>query len=437
MSDDILAVLQRQSDLSKIKLIGKGGASSVYKAIQQSTAGEKSQIVRVISDIRNHHSIKREKDLLNYLNQFSDFFHFNEIRKVGLYYLQFFDYKSKFNLKQQIKKKGPLSSTSTKTLLVNMISTLDKVHKVGFVHGDIKPTNIVVSAKQYFLIDWTQSIPFLSSFDAEIMVGDKRYSPPERLNGLLDEKSDIYSLGCTLYYALTGKHIYRLDKVEDTNLQLWAQVHHSIHKLNTVPVLWRNLIVWMTQKEPLKRPSLLELQKWLEGGPIPKWVLRSLVESEQAMPADPIAILASENYLYPIFRQALMYEDEGNLSMAFKLYERCALRGYSRAENNLGLMYERGKSVKPSYTMAISMYQRAVKKGNPFAANNLARLSEKGIGMPINLGQAYKLHKFAALRGNLKSQNSLGLMYQKGSGMNVNLSQARFWFDIAATHRNK
>lgn len=437
MSNGVLAVLQQQSDLSKIKLVGKGGYSSVYKVIQQSTKGKNPQAVRVISDISNHHLIKREKDLLNYLNQFPDFLHFNEIRKVGLYYLQFFDYKGKYNLKQQIHKKGPLSSTSTKTLLANMISTLDKVHSVGFVHGDIKPTNIVVSTKQYFLIDWTHSIPYLSSFDTEKMVGDKRYSPPERLNGQLDGKSDVYSLGCTLYYALTGKHIYRLDKVEDTDLQLWAQVHHSVHKLNGLPLLWRNLIVWMTQKDPLKRPGLVELKEWLEGAAIPEWVAKALVKPEKSMPENPIAILADEDYLYPTFKQALLYKEAGDLNMAYKLYESCALRGYSRAENNLGLMYEHGESVRQSYTMASNMYKRAFEKGNPFAANNLARLFEKGLGMPVNLEQAYKLHKFAALRGNLKSQNSLGSMYQNGTGVNTNLSQARFWFAIAATHGKK
>ena len=249
MSDSVLAILEQQADLSKIKLLSEEKSVSVFKVKQNTPEGPRIQIVRVLHNIQNHFVIKREKDLLNYLNQFSEFAHFNEIRKVGFYYLQFFDFAGKLNLKAHIKQKGPLSAEATKDLLANMVSTLEKVHRVGFIHGNIKPSNIVQGKKRFTLVDWSQSIPTLSSFDTESMLGDKRYCPPERLNGEFEEKGDIYSLGCTLYYALTGKHIYRLDKVDKTAEQLWAHVHHSIRKINRLPIFWRYLILWMTQKK--------------------------------------------------------------------------------------------------------------------------------------------------------------------------------------------
>ncbi len=432
MSDSVLTLLEQQPDLSQIKLISTGKSVSVYKVLQKTPDVEHIQVVRVLHNIKNHYAIKREKDLLNYLNQFSEFSRFNEIRKVGFYYLQFFDFSGKRNLQQLIAKKGSLSPKMTKNLLANMISSLEKAHKTGFIHGNIKPSNIIQGKKRFILVDWSQSIPSLSSFDTESILGDKRYCPPERLNGELDEKGDIYALGCTIYYALIGKHIYRLDNIEKTSEQLWAQVHHSIRKINRLPIFWRYLILWMTQKNPHKRPTLEELKSWLVDFTVPKWVRKDSLKVKSDYPEDALSILADEHYLYPIFKQALMYEASGDLETAFNLYENCAFRGYSRAENNIGLMYEHGDPINQSYAMAANMYHHAFEKGNPYAAYNLARLFEGGLGMPINLEQAYKLYKFAALRGHLKAQNALGQLYQQGKGTPKNLFQASFWFGMAA-----
>ncbi|WP_019557342.1 Sel1-like repeat-containing protein kinase family protein [Thiomicrorhabdus arctica] len=432
MSDSVLTLLEQQPDLSQIKLISTGKSVSVFKVLQKTPDVEHIQVVRVLHNIKNHYAIKREKDLLNYLNQFSEFSRFNEIRKVGFYYLQFFDFAGKRNLQQLIAKKGALSPKMTKNLLANMISSLEKAHKTGFIHGNIKPSNIIQGKKRFILVDWSQSIPSLSSFDTESILGDKRYCPPERLNGELDEKGDIYALGCTIYYALIGKHIYRLDNIEKTSEQLWAQVHHSIRKINRLPIFWRYLILWMTQKNPHKRPTLEELKSWLVDFTVPKWVRKDSLKVKSDYPEDALSILADEHYLYPIFKQALMYEASGDLETAFNLYENCAFRGYSRAENNIGLMYEHGDPINQSYAMAANMYHHAFEKGNPYAAYNLARLFEGGLGMPINLEQAYKLYKFAALRGHLKAQNALGQLYQQGKGTPKNLFQASFWFGMAA-----
>jgi len=437
MSNAVLSLLKQQPDLSKITPLGKGAFASVYKVKKATNVSGKKQVVRVIRDISDHQSVKREKDLLNYLNKYPEFVHFNEIRKVGYCYLQFFDFVGKRNLKQEIKKKGAFSAQKTKKLLADMVAILEKVHAVGFIHGDIKPSNIVVSKKRFYLVDWSQSIPSLSSFDTETMVGDKKHCPPERLNGQLEESGDIYSLGCTLYYALTGKNIYRLDKAEDVEKQLWASVHHTVHKMNKLPIFWRYLIFWMTQKDPTKRPGLVELKTWLEDLTVPDWVRKMSVRVDKSYPKDPMTVLADEHYLYPIFKKALACEEEGDLDTAFNLYENGAFRDYSRAENNLGLMYEKGQPVKQSYTMAANMYHQAFEKGNPFAAYNLARLFEKGLGMPANLDYAFKLYRFAAMRGNLKAQNALGVMYLEGRGTAINLAQARSWLGLAANHGSK
>lgn len=434
MSDSVLAIVKEQPDIKKVKLIGSGDFASVYRIKQLTAEGEKTCVVRVTRDIRNHYAIKREKDLLNYLNQFPEFARFNEIRKVGYYYLQFFDYVGKRNLKQCIKKEGVLSDKANKRLLKNMVSILERAGSVGFAHGNIQPDNIVCGDKNYHLVDWSLSIPSLSSFDSESLKGDLSYFPPERLNGQLDEKSDVYLLGCTLYYSITGKHIYRLKSKDEPEKQMWAHAHHTVHKMNKLPIFWRYLIFWMTQKDPAKRPGLVELKTWLKDSTVPDWVRQMSVRAEKTYPEEPLTILADEHFLFPIYKKALECEESGDIETAFNLYENCVFRDYSRAENRLGLMYERGQPVSQSYAMAANMYHQAFEKGNPLAAYNLARLFEQGLGMPVNLKYAFKLYRYAAMRGHLDAQNALAMMYMDGRGVKANMAQARSWLGMAARY---
>lgn len=422
-----------QKDVTDVQDLGRGVFASVFKVEQQRGDNQKTQVVRVLHSIRNHYALKREKDLLQYLNQFTeDFPHFNEIRKDGFHYLQFFDFVGKQTLHKRVNKKGGLPESDVKNLLANMVSTLKHVHGVGFIHADIKPENIVYGNRRYYLVDWSQAMPSLSSFETEVITGDKRYCPPERLNGEYSVSGDIYALGCTLYYALTGKHIYRLDKVPSGFDQLYAHAFHTPRKLNKLPVFWRQLIVWMTLKDPEKRPGLADLASWLDDGHIPDEIRHLKLEAYHDFPKDSLDALANEHYLYALFKKATLHEAAGELETAFNLYENCAFHGYTRAENNLGLMYEKGAPVRQSYIQAMNNYHQAFQKGNPFAALNLARIFEEGLDVDKNFHQAYKLYKFAAMRGNLLAQNKLGECYWHGKGVAVDVVQARYWFGLAA-----
>lgn len=437
MSDELLRLLEEQPDLKKIKPFDSNGHLGFFKVVQKVNGKKRTQSVRVVEDIQNHYAVKREKDVLNYLNQFSEFIHFNEIRKVGFYYLQFFDFVGKKTLAKKVKKKGGLSANKARQLLSDMVAILDKVHHVGFVHGNIQPESIILGKKRAYLADCSHTIPSLSSYETEKLSGELSYCPPERLNGRFDEKSDIYMLGCTLYFALTGKHIYRLKKKDPTSHKLWAHVHHTVHQMNKLPIFWRYLIFWMTQKDPDKRPSLDELRDWIDDVTVPDWVRKMSVRADKSYPKDPLTSLADEHYLYPIYLKAQQHEKNGDLEMAFNLYENGAFRDYSLAENSIGKMYEKGMPVKQSFAMAANMYHQAFQKGHPDAAFNLARFFEKGLGMPANVEHAFKLYRYAALRGHLDAQNALAMMYVEGRGTQKDMAQARSWLGLAANSGSK
>lgn len=426
---------ENQVDITKSKLLQDDSLVSSYKVKQMIEGDSVSRWVRVLHDISNHYAIKREKDLLIYLNQFKDdFVRFDEIRKVQFNYLLFFDFVGKRTLQEKVKKTGPLSEKQARHLLENTLSGLEKLHGVGFVHNNIRPESILVGKDHYYLFSMDHAIPMLTSYESELLVGDQRYTAPERMNGQASEASDIYALGCMLYYALSGKHIYRLKPNQDRYQQLYAHAFHSMSKENSLPYFWRQLVIWMTQKQPEKRPNLADLKQWLVDQVVPKFIRDEVIGHNRKSSETPLEDLANQHYLFAQFKRANEYEAEGNLDSAFNLYENGAFREYSRAENNLGLMYEKGAPIKQDYFKAMNYYHMAYQKGNPYAAYNLGRMFEKGLGTSVDLKKAFKLFQFSALRGHRPAQHKIGSFYAEGQGIPKNLIQARFWFGLAARY---
>jgi hypothetical protein len=437
MADPVLALLEQQSDLCEVKALHKGSSIPLYIAKQHYSEGERQQVIQVLDNLQNHYTIKREKDLLHYLDQFENFARFNEIRKVDFHYLQFFDLKAKRTLKQHVAKKGVLAENAWLRLLQDMISILEKVHQVGFVHTAIEPGRIWVSKQHFYLMDWRQAIPALSSYESALLPADNRYTPPERLHGQCDAKGDIYQLGCTLYYALTGKHIYRLDKVKDPYDQMWAHSHHTIRKVEKLPVYIRYLLLWMTQKDPKKRPSLAELKQWTKDFKSPKWVRKQTLKPVKGFPDNTLLALADEHYPYALYQRARLLEAQGDLTTAFNLYENGAFKEYVLAEAELARLYLQGFPVEASEEMAAHLFHSAYQQGHPQAAFELARLYETGQALKPNAHKAFELNLFAAQRGHLEAQYNVALAFHEGSVVTGDEAQALSWMKLAAHYGYK
>jgi serine/threonine-protein kinase len=118
------------------------------------------------------------------------------------------------SLRQLIKDGGPLTQERAAHLFVQVLSALDAAHRAGIVHRDMKPANIVVIQTPTLgeiakVLDF--GIAKLTSPTAPALtqhgdiVGTMAYMSPEQAGGgVIDARSDIYSLGATLFHALTG-----------------------------------------------------------------------------------------------------------------------------------------------------------------------------------------------------------------------------------------
>ncbi|KUJ71271.1 Sel1-like repeat-containing protein kinase family protein [Thiomicrospira sp. WB1] len=416
--------------------------------------------VREMLDLHQPYYLKREKDLLQYLNRFeSDFPRFYEIRKVGRHYLQLFERVGRETLAQRVARKGPLKPKQVKRLLKNMLSTLKAVHETGFVHARITPNNILCGIetprrrkKRFYLENWSHAIVARKNFETELLLGEQTYTAPERLNGRYDPFGDLYQLGCVLYFALTGQHIYGLKGDETVFEQLYVHAYRSPVKLKKLHKAWRALIVWLTQKDPQKRPGLVDLADWLQGGPVPKAVrkqTKQLKREQQRdravpLPADPLTELADAHFAYAQFKKANLMEAKHEWASAYNLYESLANQGYNRALCAQARMLSQGHGVDVDLMEAINLYQRAYQQGNPYAAFALGQLVDKGAQgtnaegalkrVKADHAKAEQLYEFAAMRGHLPSQYALGICYLQGHGVTPNRNKAKSWLQLAATY---
>ena len=113
------------------------------------------------------------------------------------------------NLKQYLKKRN-LSVDETISLAKTLVSMGEYLLKFNLVHGDIKPENIIViqrDGKKIFKIIDFGSITEV--FSIANKAGTPSYLAPERFTGsAINEKTEIFSMGVTLYQALTGNYPY-------------------------------------------------------------------------------------------------------------------------------------------------------------------------------------------------------------------------------------
>lgn len=113
---------------------------------------------------------------------------------------------------QQVLAEGPLEPARAVRIIEQVARALHAAHKIGLVHRDVKPSNILLDEDDFaYLIDFgiaraTNDTRLTSTGN---IIGSWHYMSPERLRaGPVDARSDIYALACVLYECLTGNRPY-------------------------------------------------------------------------------------------------------------------------------------------------------------------------------------------------------------------------------------
>ena len=137
------------------------------------------------------------------------------------------------------------------------------------------------------------------------------------------------------------------------------------------------------------------------------------------------------------FREGVAAFKRGDYATALREWRPLAEQGHAKAQNNLGVMYNRGRGVPQDYAEAVRWYRKAAEQGYANAQLNLSRMYHLGQGLPRDYAQAMKWYRKAAEQGNIQAQNALGFMYEQGQGVPKDYAKALRWLRMAAAQGNK
>ncbi len=148
------------------------------------------------------------------------------------------------------------------TLFQKVAMGLDAMHTAGFVHTDIKPTNIMIAKGGIVkIIDLGQACPM--NHRKERIQGTPDYIAPEQVRRLaLDQKTDVFNLGATMYWMLTSENYPTEIRGDDTpsrrkgarSNKPVAPVEHN----DKIPVSLSNLVMECCRDNPAERPTSMK-----------------------------------------------------------------------------------------------------------------------------------------------------------------------------------
>ena len=125
------------------------------------------------------------------------------------------DYARSGDLRQLVEQGGPLSEVLSLALLHQLADALDTAHQHRLIHRDIKPSNIFADADGFcqladFGLARSTATERTMLTQAGVLTGSPAYMSPEQILAAetIDIRSDLYALGCVLFFCLTGRPPY-------------------------------------------------------------------------------------------------------------------------------------------------------------------------------------------------------------------------------------
>ena len=164
-------------------------------------------------------------------------------------------------LKEYIEKKGRLAVREATSIAIQVSMGLQAAHNNGIVHRDVKPQNIIISTDgKVKVTDFGIARVATSNTISSNVMGSVHYSSPEQARGgYSDYKSDIYSLGITMYEMLTGHVPFDGDTTVAIALKhLQEEIQSPRKYVPELPKSTVQIIYKCTQKSPDRRYSDME-----------------------------------------------------------------------------------------------------------------------------------------------------------------------------------
>ncbi len=255
MAKDILDI----GGFTIMKRLGTGARSTIYLAVDKETNTEvalkriiyqKPEDTRIFEQVETEFKVAQSIDhpyirKCYKLKKIRSFFKVKEL----LMSMELFD--------GQTLEDGPTLSLLDVLLIFRMVATgLNAMHQRGFIHCDMKPNNILLNkAGSIKIIDLGQSCRIGTT--KQRIQGTPDYIAPEQVKRKpLGPKTDIFNLGATMYWALTGHNVPTLIPKKDSfglPIQQEFKPPHEIRDQLPMPV--SKLVMDCVKEEPAERPQ--------------------------------------------------------------------------------------------------------------------------------------------------------------------------------------
>jgi eukaryotic-like serine/threonine-protein kinase len=200
-----------------VRLLGEGGMGKVYEAVHD--VMNRTVALKVMNTDQMRDKVSTER-FFQEIRALAKLHHPNVVAihdagRVGRRYYFAMEYVEGASLKHQTDQKRRLPEHEALAVIRDTALGLAHAHERGIIHRDVKPENILIDADGTpkltdFGLVMHQDEDHKTLTQTGLMIGSYYYVSPEQLDGArdIDGRSDIYSLGATLYYALTGQTAY-------------------------------------------------------------------------------------------------------------------------------------------------------------------------------------------------------------------------------------
>ncbi|MBP3459244.1 MAG: Stk1 family PASTA domain-containing Ser/Thr kinase [Lachnospiraceae bacterium] len=173
----------------------------------------------------------------------------------GIYYIVM-ELVEGITLKNYIEKKSRLSIKEAISIAIQVSMGIEAAHNNHIIHRDIKPQNIIISKDgKVKVTDFGIAKAATSNTITSNVMGSVHYTSPEQARGgFSDEKSDIYSLGCTMFEMLTGHVPFDGETTVAIAIKhIQEEMPSPREYVSEIPVCVEKIIFKCTQKSPDRR----------------------------------------------------------------------------------------------------------------------------------------------------------------------------------------
>jgi outer membrane protein assembly factor BamB len=168
-----------------------------------------------------------------------------------------------FTLSEVVEKDGPLSQRDLRALGLGLTEALRDIHRVGLVHRDLKPGNVLMTEDGPRVIDFgiSRASGNQNLTTTGRMIGTPPFMSPEQLASprAVTPASDVFSLGSLLVFAAVGTGPFDADSPYITGYQ----VVHGTPDLSGVPEALLGIVERCLDKDPAARPELTDIHRLL------------------------------------------------------------------------------------------------------------------------------------------------------------------------------